>query len=262
VLLELRELGVGLVSADAVAAQRFYAEILGFEPQPPKVVEASVERYDLFAGQSRLEILHLCGSPPQVDGGIYAATGIRVLAVFIDDLDAVLASIRRSGKRIADARDLPGRLRIAFARDRDGNMLELIGLPESAGPALRSRIQVGLTVSDVAAARRFYGSALGLPEQPSVAIDAQITRYAFSAAHSTIKFWPSPQPVPRRTGPPPQSIGLRYLRFEVANLDVACRNLEQRGVPLVRSPSSLADGSRSAAISDPDGNWIELMQQA
>ena len=56
------------------------------------------------------------------------------------------------------------------------------------------------------------------------------------------------------------SLWLLYVCLEVADIDVAARELEAAGVPLIRGKQMGADGNWQAWIEDPDGHRIELMQ--
>lgn len=252
------DLGVGLVSPDAAAAADFYAGVLDFTHlgRSSVGVDGRVER--LRAGGNDFEIRDYAKPPPSATGGIYDAYGIRVIAVFVDDLDLVIERIRARGRRVADARDLPGKLRITFAKDPDGNMLELIGLPAPAGPELTSRLQIGLTVSDVDRARAFYGGVLALPEQPAVPIQAGILRHAFSAARTTIKLWRSPEPCVSHAGPPAAAIGVREIRFLVDDLAAVRAELCGRGAVIIEHVEAFGSTELGFHVVDPDGNHLRF----
>jgi glyoxylase I family protein len=248
------DLGVGLVSEDAAAAADFYAEVLGFATEGEVKHDARSIVQVMRAGANYVEIRQLPEPPPSATGGIYDAFGLRVLAVLVDDLDGAIFRIRSRGRRVADARDLPGRLRITFAKDPDGNMLELIGLPEPAGPELTSRLQIGLTVSNVEAARAFYGGVLGLPEQPPVPIQAGIQRYAFSAGRTTIKLWRPPDTKRSHAGPPEAAIGIRSIHLDVRDCEALRTELLGRGARL----ASTERDAPGFQVIDPDGNHLRF----
>lgn len=242
------ELGVVLVTRDPDAARGFYTDVLRFAEAPAG---------GLVAGRHHIELREAPDAPRRT-AGIYDAVGIRVLAVFVDDLDGVIARVRARGRRIADASWLPGRLRVTFAKDADGNILELLGLPEPAGAEMPDRLQIGLTVRDVAASRRFYGEVLGLPEQPPVEIGDGKVRYTFHVGRTVIKFWCPGEGLPVASGPPEAAIGFRELRFEVDDADATCGALAATGVRVEVPPVDAPGGGRTAVVSDPDGNWLRL----
>jgi lactoylglutathione lyase len=57
-----------------------------------------------------------------------------------------------------------------------------------------------------------------------------------------------------------EAVGYNHVCLEVADIDVAARELEAAGVPLIRGKQMGADGNWQAWIEDPDGHRIELMQ--
>ena len=121
--------------------------------EEPVRVGSTVTQYRFRAGGQLVKLMDYPDKPPQRPSGLYDGIGYRVLAFFVDDLDALIGRIEASGGRVAPGVDLPGKLRIRFAKDADGNMLELLGLDEPGGYALKDRVQVGMTVADVEALR-------------------------------------------------------------------------------------------------------------
>jgi lactoylglutathione lyase len=57
-----------------------------------------------------------------------------------------------------------------------------------------------------------------------------------------------------------EAVGYNHLCLEVADIDVALRELADAGVPLAREKQMGQDGNWQAWIEDPDGHRIELMQ--
>jgi lactoylglutathione lyase len=56
------------------------------------------------------------------------------------------------------------------------------------------------------------------------------------------------------------AVGYNHICLEIADIDVALRELEAARVPLIREKQMGADGNWQAWIEDPDGHRIELMQ--
>ena len=56
------------------------------------------------------------------------------------------------------------------------------------------------------------------------------------------------------------AVGYNHLCLEVADIDVALRELADAGVPIAREKQMGQDGNWQAWIEDPDGHRIELMQ--
>lgn len=56
--------------------------------------------------------------------------------------------------------------------------------------------------------------------------------------------------------------GYRYWTLSVADLPGVVRSVEQAGHRVVVPPTQLRPGVTIAMLEDPDGNWVELLEQA
>jgi predicted enzyme related to lactoylglutathione lyase len=256
-----KQMDVGLVTADADKARRFYSEVMRLQEEEPISIGGTVTQYRFRAGAQLVKLMDYPDKPQMQPSGLYDGIGYRVLAFFVDDLDALIERIETSGGRVAPGVDLPGKLRIRFAKDADGNMLELLGLEEPGGEGLKDRVQVGMTVSDSQNSRRFYGEVLGLAEHPSMPMRDNMIRYAFSAGRSTLKFWSrqATETLPNLAGAMNASVGIRFVTIWVKEVDALAKDLEARGVKIVIPPMQLPD-ARIFFVADPDDNWIELAE--
>ena len=110
-----------------------------------------------------------------------------------------------------------------------------------------------LAVRDLAAHRRFYGEALGLPEE------AYAPGAAFRAGESLVLL---EQAADAPSEAPFEGRGWRYLTFQVFKVDAEhARILDQGGREAV-APRTLGTTARISMVKDPDGNWIEISQRA
>lgn len=258
--LETPQLDIGLVTADASKSRSFYGEVLGFREEESRPFGGDAVQYRFRAGDQLIKLLDLPQRPESHPSGIYERIGYRVIAVFVDDLPALRERIHATGRGTTEPKIILGALAISFAKDPDGNMLELIGLPEPQGDALGNRLQVGLTVGDAERSRDFYGRVLGLAEQPQMDMGKGLTRYAFSAGSTTLKFWCPGGELMRASGPIERAVGIRFVTFSVTDLDSVRDDLESRGASTVVAPTRLVSGSRIMFVEDPDGNWIEFAE--
>jgi catechol 2,3-dioxygenase-like lactoylglutathione lyase family enzyme len=251
------ELDVVLVTPDAAAARRFYVEVLGFD-DCGEATDVDGESHVVVGwGAQRIFLRERCGLGERSPGALYAGLGYRVLGLFVFDMEGICSRIRAQGRRVAEGIELPGQLQLRFAKDADGNMLELIGLlnPPADLASIRDRIQVGMTVSDVEDTRAFYAGCLGLPEQAPTPIDAESIRYAVTAGSSTLKYWQREITPPNTAGPPETAIGIRSVTLHVADLAAALREIS---IPPVR----VAPERGVAWLADPDGNWLALRESS
>ena len=120
-------LDVGLVSSDAERLVRFYAEVVGFEPQPSRSFPGVGTIHKLACGHSTLRILQP-ETPPEPDDrdSLAARSGIRFLTLDVLDLDAAVQAVRACGGSVSRPpyEVVPGR-RISQVADPDGNRIEL-----------------------------------------------------------------------------------------------------------------------------------------
>jgi predicted enzyme related to lactoylglutathione lyase len=130
--------------------------------------------------------------------------------------------------------------------DPEGNRVSLVP-PGNEGV---TQIGVRIGVRDLAAHRRFYGEALGLPEErPGV----------FRAGESLILLEEDPQaPADAQM----QGPGWRYITFQVFKVDAEHARVLAHGGREAMAPLTLGTTARISMVRDPDGNWIELSQRA
>ena len=130
--------------------------------------------------------------------------------------------------------------------DPEGNRVSLVP-PGHEGV---TQIGVRLGVRDLDAHRRFYGEALGLPEErPGV----------FRAGESLILLEADPAaPADAQM----QGPGWRYITFQVFKVDDEHVAVLAKGGREALAPLTLGQTARISMVRDPDGNWIELSQRA
>jgi catechol 2,3-dioxygenase-like lactoylglutathione lyase family enzyme len=134
--------------------------------------------------------------------------------------------------------------------DPDGNRVTLV--PKGAHGI--ERIGIRLVVRDVAAHRKFYTEALGLPEGPTAGDAA-----TFLAGDTVLLLEQSPE-APSDSGM--EGKGWRYITFQVFEVDREHAHVLAHGGREARAPVTLGTTARISMVRDPDGNWIELSQRA
>jgi len=111
-----------LLTANFERIRAFYVDVLGFP-----VLGAFPEHNIVFveAGSTTIEIVADAGAPPAPDAG-----GWNHLALEVEDVDAAFAELSAQGIHFhVPPESFPEEnpsLRIAFFRDPDGNVLELV----------------------------------------------------------------------------------------------------------------------------------------
>jgi catechol 2,3-dioxygenase-like lactoylglutathione lyase family enzyme len=256
------ELDVGIVSSDAEATCAFYRNVMAFKELPSMPFGQGAVQHRFQIGRHLLKINQLPQAPPRERGGTDRAIGIRLLAFILDDLDGVVSRLDGVGRRHASVPtgELP--YRVEFTKDPEDNLLELVGLRTPAGDKLTSRLQVGLTVSNIERSRHFYGRQLGLPEEPVMRLGGEMgVRYGFTWGSTTIKFWGRYEQLPVQTGAPNLRAGIRMFTVMVEDLDEAHAELVTKDVPVRMAPTELPGVARIMFVADPDDNWIEIAQR-
>jgi len=130
--------------------------------------------------------------------------------------------------------------------DPEGNRVSLV--PPGQDGVTQIGVRIG--VRDLDAHRRFYGEALGLPEERPA---------AFRAGESLVllEHDPAAPADAQMQGP-----GWRYITFQVFKVDDEHAAVLAKGGREALAPLTLGTTARISMVRDPDGNWIELSQRA
>ena len=256
------QLDVGILASDPKATVAFYRDIVGLEQLPSAALTRGLTQHRVRIGKHLIKINELAELPAAQRGGVERAVGIRLLALVVDDLDTIVQRVQRAGLRYDPAPRAPDApYQVGFVRDPEGNVVELVGLREPAGSALSTRLQIGMTVSDVERSRDFYGRVLGLEEQKPLPMGGRFgTRYSFTLGSTVIKFWSLAETPPAQTGAWNAHAGLRLFTAMVEDVDAAHSELVAKGVPIRVAPTNLGTVAKIMFFADPDDNWIELGQ--
>jgi catechol 2,3-dioxygenase-like lactoylglutathione lyase family enzyme len=157
--------------------------------------------------------------------------------------------------------------------------LVVTGAQQSGTKAAFSRttIDLGLVVSDVEKAAKFYTEALGFKDAGSFDVAAQMAadtgltdNHAFkvrvfalgdepTATKLKIMQIPGANSKKVDTQYIGSSLGFRYLTVSVADLAKTMEQLKQNGIAPVKEPYRLGGNNYLILVKDPDGNIIELI---
>ncbi|MEO8540834.1 MAG: VOC family protein [bacterium] len=129
--------------------------------------------------------------------------------------------------------------------DPDGNRVTLVPLVQDG-----SGIEIRLGVTNLEAARRHYGLALGFDR---VSEDV----YACGTTRLVLDFDPDQQPIAEMRG-----VGYRYLTVQVWDADAEFSAVVAAGATAGMAPRTLGAVARFGFVRDPDGNWMEISQRA
>jgi len=114
----------------------FYRDLLGFEVLGQLLLrDGTFKIVYLRSGSACVELFEFRDNDAQTAVGVPDPVGgFKHLALQTDDVDAVAAKLKAAGTVFTvEPKDASGGVRLAFFRDPDGNLLELVsGLPNVA----------------------------------------------------------------------------------------------------------------------------------
>ena len=127
----------------------------------------------------------------------------------------------------------------------------------------KSAIDLGIVMRDAGAMTRFYGETLGLSKEGEIEMPGGVVMHRYQCGETVIKLL-APASTPEASNPPGGlggGTGIRYLTISVSNLDEAEAECKAAGSNIVISGREIRPGVRICMMEDPDGNWVELLQQ-
>lgn len=251
-MLELARPGleIGVVPHDVETMKRFYSDVLGLAPEPMEVPGGTLVRHHVGGGGVKLMCLEQ--PPATTEGGVGAAIGYRLITYMAPDLGSILSRVTETG--LGEIDDSGRSEAFAFVADPDGNVFEMVGVPD-----VEPKLQVGLTVGDIDRSMGFYRDVLGFPEATTTMPNGR-PRYSVDFGETNVKFFYRGDDLPVLTGPMTGRAGIRYLTATVPDLEAAADVLSGVGVEMPLPPTD-AGVARLCIIADPDGNWIEVVEQ-
>ena len=269
---------LGIIVEDAGAALKFYMGTLGLGYDAIGAMDMG-ERgvmHRLLCGTSLVKVRELPGGTPHksATGGIDVSTGNRYWTVTVSNMDAVAAACRAGGYKIplGPLEFRPG-VRIMMVEDPDGNWLELVqttgeGSAKHDGLDLQKHsIDLGIMVEDGAASVAFFEDVLGFtpdPAMPELQMPDGSVMHRLYCGTSLIKIRQHAEPPPHTSarGGIEVSTGLRYWTVHVKNIDAMVARCQARGCAVPMPITEIRPGTRIAMVEDPDGNWVELLENA
>jgi catechol 2,3-dioxygenase-like lactoylglutathione lyase family enzyme len=126
----------------------------------------------------------------------------------------------------------------------------------------KDSIDIGIVVKDAAAAVGFYRDTLGFEDTGTMPMPGGGTMYRLLCGTTLVKIVDPGQELPASAprGGITGAYGYRYWTISVPNLDELTAKCEAAGAKIAVKPREIREGVRISIVEDPDGNWVELLE--
>lgn len=219
----------------------FYTNVVGLEAAS---AFTELRVYTFKGGQFKLNPRD---GGEYIDGGVEDATGVRLFSFFYPDEATIAARFADAGLPAPEFTPVPGTTRsITRTADPDGHAVEFVAAPDE--PEAWELMEIGLTVSDIAASRDFYENFAGLtPIAPEEDPISGVTKVRYQQEQAIVSLRSFGAGLPADTG----GGGIQHV---VSDTEVVDRLARARDVQIDQPLSTLAGyGLRTIWLSDPDG---------
>ena len=128
----------------------------------------------------------------------------------------------------------------------------------------KSAIDIGIVAKDIDAMMNFYGEVMGLELEGSIDMPGGGTMNRFKVGDSVIKVIELDPAAPADAAPGGirGATGYRYWTITVGNLEACVAKAAEAGAKIVVPAKVVRAGVTIAIIADPDGNWVELLENS
>lgn len=126
----------------------------------------------------------------------------------------------------------------------------------------KAAIDLGIITRDAGPMLAFYKDLLGLDLEAVLPMPSGGTMHRLKVGASVLKIvqLDKAPPADALPGGIPAATGMRYFTIYVDNLTQAVSACEQAGYRIPVPPKIIRPGVTIAMVADPDGNWVELLQ--
>jgi catechol 2,3-dioxygenase-like lactoylglutathione lyase family enzyme len=128
----------------------------------------------------------------------------------------------------------------------------------------KDSVDLGIVTRNPEPMLAFYRDLLGLDYQAETPMPGGGSMHRLLCGSSLIKLV-TPGNLADNKAPPggiAGASGYRYWTITVANLDALAELCADAGVPVAIPPTEIRPGVRIAMVEDPDGNWVEFIENA
>ena len=123
-------------------------------------------------------------------------------------------------------------------------------------------VEIGLTVSELERSLAFYRDVLGLDAVAEMPLGWGGTLHILRHGNAVVKLATSDE-TPTEWNPaggPSAAVGLRWMTFWIRNVEQLVFEVAKAGFDVAAPVNAEYPGVKFAMVTDPDGNWVELIE--
>lgn len=128
----------------------------------------------------------------------------------------------------------------------------------------KAAIDIGIIAKDIEAMLTFYRDTLGLEFEAAIPMPGGGTMNRLKVGDSVIKVIELDPAAPADAAPGGirGASGYRYWTITVGNLEECVQKAAEAGNKVVVPAKEVRPGITIAILADPDGNWVELLENS
>ena len=126
----------------------------------------------------------------------------------------------------------------------------------------KTSIDIGIVVRDGDAAMKFYRDTLGLEHVADTPFPGGGTMHRLMCGTTLVKIVETDETPEKadNTGGPYAASGIRYWTITIQDLNAMTEKFRAAGYTVAVEPKEVRPGVQISMIEDPDGNWLELLE--
>lgn len=128
----------------------------------------------------------------------------------------------------------------------------------------KNAIDLGIIAQDIEAMLTFYRDVVGLEFETAIPFPGGGTMHRFKAGDSIVKVIEL-EPEPEAHAPAGGirgATGYRYWTLHVENLEECVERVGAAGYRIMVPAREIRSGVSIAIVADPDGNWVEFLENS
>lgn len=126
----------------------------------------------------------------------------------------------------------------------------------------KDSLDIGIVTNDAEPMLAFYRDLVGLTSDGEARVPGGVS-YRLRCGTSLVKLLALRKPLPARSAPGGiyASTGCRYWTFSVPSVEKIIAACQAQGAPVAVPVTEYEPGRSMAIVEDPDGNWVEFIDE-